>query len=127
MGTISVTNGPSAGTTVDVGDQVVIGREVGDLVIPDPEMSRSHTRVRAVDGGVVIEDLGSTNGTFVNNVRITEPLRVTTNATIRTGGSEMTLDLLTPAITRLRGTVPAAAPVAAAAVAAAAPSAAAPT
>ena len=44
-----------------------IGREGCDIVVPDPQMSRRHAVVRALDSGVAIEDLGSKNGTFVND------------------------------------------------------------
>lgn len=53
---------PQPGTT--------IGREGCDINVPDPEMSRRHAAIRQVDSGVGIEDLGSTNGTFVNGERI---------------------------------------------------------
>jgi pSer/pThr/pTyr-binding forkhead associated (FHA) protein len=47
-----------------------IGREDCDIVVPDPAMSRRHAAVRTLDSGIAIEDLGSTNGTFVNDRRI---------------------------------------------------------
>ena len=48
-----------------------IGREGCDIVVPDPEVSRRHAAVRALDSGLAVEDLGSTNGTFVNDKRVT--------------------------------------------------------
>ncbi len=51
---------------------VTIGRESGlDVSIRDPEMSRRHAQVKWQAGGYVLEDLGSTNGTTVNGVRVT--------------------------------------------------------
>ena len=47
-----------------------IGREGCDITIADPELSRSHARILREGEAVVIEDLGSTNGTFVNGERI---------------------------------------------------------
>ena len=47
-----------------------IGREGCDITIADPELSRSHARILREGETVVIEDLGSTNGTFVNGERI---------------------------------------------------------
>lgn len=51
---------------------MVIGREaLGDITINDPEVSRQHARLRRQGENYTIEDLGSTNGTFVNGARIT--------------------------------------------------------
>ena len=56
------------------GDLVTIGRQAScTIVIADSNISRVHARFRAGDNGWTIEDLGSTNGTKVNGVLITEP------------------------------------------------------
>ena len=47
-----------------------IGRGPCDIELPDPEVSRRHAILRQVDFAAGIEDLGSTNGTFVNGRRI---------------------------------------------------------
>jgi pSer/pThr/pTyr-binding forkhead associated (FHA) protein len=57
-----------------VGNQILIGREEGlDISLQDPEASRRHARISWQAGQYVIEDLGSTNGTFVNGVQLTSP------------------------------------------------------
>ena len=56
------------------GDLVTVGRQAScSIVIADSNISRVHARFRAVDNGWIIEDLGSTNGTKVDGVLITEP------------------------------------------------------
>jgi len=45
---------------------VAIGRQDADLVLQDPEVSRRHALLRRSGKTVVVEDLDSTNGTFVN-------------------------------------------------------------
>jgi cytochrome P450 / NADPH-cytochrome P450 reductase len=59
------------------GQTVRIGRAAdNDLVVPDPRVSSHHAELRTVPGGYQIADLGSLNGTFVNERRVTDaPLR----------------------------------------------------
>jgi predicted component of type VI protein secretion system len=55
-------------------DWLTIGRDPSnDIVINDPQVSRQHARVTRQGQMVVIEDLGSTNGSFANGVRLTGP------------------------------------------------------
>ena len=57
-------------------DELILGRERGsaDLVIEDPGVSRRHARVFPDNGSLVVEDLGSSNGTYVNGERISGPV-----------------------------------------------------
>src|SRR4051794_41866676 len=93
MLTLEVTSGPAAGQSLELGDELVIGREDAGLVIDDPEISRRHARVAPVDGGVVVEDLGSTNGTFVNGERATAPVTLKESGIIRLGTTEVAVHI----------------------------------
>jgi len=70
-----VRQGAQAGMSFPLsGGQVIIGREEGmQIVLQDPESSRRHARISWQGGQFVIEDMGSTNGTFVNGVQLTSP------------------------------------------------------
>ncbi len=61
---------PMAGHECLVAPGMTVGREGCDHVLPDPEVSRTHATFRGVDGKLGVEDGGSTNGTFVNEVRV---------------------------------------------------------
>src|SRR3712207_3776312 len=75
---LSIVEGPNSGQELDVAEGAVIGRDpqAASVAIEDPEASRKHASVSASGGGLSIEDLGSTNGTFVNGERVegTRPL-----------------------------------------------------
>lgn len=58
---------------VAIPESLVIGREEGDLLLPgDSSASRTHARIFRQKGQIWVEDLDSTNGTWINNHRITD-------------------------------------------------------
>jgi pSer/pThr/pTyr-binding forkhead associated (FHA) protein len=70
-----VRTGPNPGMVFDLTKEITtIGRDVAnDIVLGDPEVSRQHARLTRTPGGYVLEDLGSTNGSFVNGERLSSP------------------------------------------------------
>ena len=71
---------------------MVIGREDADITIEDAEISRRHAEVRPRGDAIEIEDLSSTNGTFVNNDRIEGARVLSPGDVIRVGQTELELD-----------------------------------
>ena len=67
--------GPNPGMVFDLTKEITtLGRDVtNDIVLGDAEVSRQHARLTRTPGGFVLEDLGSTNGTYVNGDRLTAP------------------------------------------------------
>jgi hypothetical protein len=65
------------GTTFPLGDEVTIGRAAGcQVTLDDTYVSQLHARVFTRDGSYLIEDLGSTNGTYLNRQKVSGPMVV---------------------------------------------------
>jgi ABC transport system ATP-binding/permease protein len=96
MARLRVVSGPNAGLTVDVDEEVVIGREDTDLALDDEEMSRRHALVRRHANRLQVEDLGSTNGTFVDGTRIAEPTLLGGGAEIKVGTTVIVVEGVLP-------------------------------
>jgi MMPL family/FHA domain len=103
---LKVVAGPASGQMVSVGaDSAILGRgqpAPADLG-GDDQLSRSHAQVSRQNGSLVVEDLGSTNGTFVNGAAVTEPTEIGAgdvvwlgNTTLLVAPSEEPLPAVTP-------------------------------
>jgi len=67
-------------------DVTTVGRTNGnDLVISGPTVSRRHARLWFAEGNWYLEDVGSANGTLVNNTRIYQPVLLHDNDVINFG------------------------------------------
>jgi predicted component of type VI protein secretion system len=77
-----------------------LGRDVSnDIVLSDPEVSRQHARITRTPGGYVLEDLGSTNGTFVNGERLVAPRVLSAGDLISLSEKvNLTFDMLAPEV-----------------------------
>lgn len=84
---IVLTTGPLTGTSLPLRDSgVLIGRNPEcTLVLDDEFASGRHARILRAEDGWYVEDLGSTNGTFVGQYRVGDPVPVETGTAIRIG------------------------------------------
>lgn len=84
---LTMRSGPNPGTVYALdGDQITIGRDASnEIPVNDAEVSRSHSRLTFQGGKYVLEDMGSTNGTFVNGQRLTGPRVLKTGEVISLG------------------------------------------
>ena len=82
--------GHEPGHTFAVHSGAQLGRsESADVRIDDSFASASHARIYPSARGLVIEDLGSTNGTYVNGRQLTRPLELEVDDTVRIGDTEL--------------------------------------
>jgi hypothetical protein len=89
-----VTQGSQTGQTAALADGVImIGRGADcQIILDDDYVSTRHARVVSGENGVYVEDMGSTNGSYVNGQRITAPTLVTLSDTIRIGKTILKLE-----------------------------------
>jgi hypothetical protein len=85
--TLTVTEGSLTGTTVSLKETgVLLGRNPEcTLVLDDDFASGRHARIFLRDAGWFVEDLGSTNGTFLGTSKLTQPMPVQVGSTLRIG------------------------------------------
>ena len=95
---LKVVAGNATGTVIEVDRELEIGRQAGGegTLAEDIEISRRHARIAGDDDGrFVIEDLGSTNGTFVNGRRVEGPTILETGDRIELGASALVVQVST--------------------------------
>ena len=83
---------PIEGLEREVGPGATIGRDECEVELNDPDVSRRHAVLRQVDDGVGIEDLGSKNGTFVNDRRVSGIVAVGAGDRVRFGNTVWRLE-----------------------------------
>lgn len=93
MRSLVVIEGPMAGQRYSVGtSEVIAGREGPDIAMSaDTTASRRHASFRTVGDGVMVRDLGSTNGTIVNGIRVQE-MSLQPGDTVRIGGTTLRVE-----------------------------------
>ncbi len=93
-----ITEGPERGQRVRLGETPVrIGRlDECELTLTDPSVSGFHCQVVRADGIVRVEDLGSTNGSFLAGRRISKSAMLPAGLTLRVGGTALRYECRTP-------------------------------
>ena len=85
--------GHTAGMEYDIGEGAVMGRgDQAEIRLEDPFASSRHARLVPQGGIVVIEDLGSTNGTYLNEELLSGPQPLHRGDRVRIGDSEFTYE-----------------------------------
>jgi S-DNA-T family DNA segregation ATPase FtsK/SpoIIIE len=88
---LAIDSGAAAGTVVPLRrGAYTIGRSGTRIVIPDPELSREHARLVVSDTKIMLVDLDSANGTYVDGEKIRSTI-ISTDSAIRCGQSNMSL------------------------------------
>ena len=82
------------GGTVEITGPTVLGREAsaGVRLDEDDFVSARHARIEPRLDGAWVEDLGSTNGTFVNGARLEDARRLQPADVVRVGSTELRLE-----------------------------------
>jgi pSer/pThr/pTyr-binding forkhead associated (FHA) protein len=88
-----VTGGSLAGTTIQLAQQqITIGRAAdATLVLTDDYASTRHARLFPQNGEWIVGDLGSTNGTYLDRQKVTQPTPVPTGVPVRIGKTVLEL------------------------------------
>jgi hypothetical protein len=92
---------------VQITDALEIGRECDGLLLADPQTSRRHARLERRENDVVVEDLGSTNGTFLDGERVAIPVVLRAGSVVRVGDTTLELVAAAPDSARATGAAPA--------------------
>jgi len=86
---LTLQKGPQPGKIfLLITDSIIIGRDpMVDISLNDPEVSRQHVRLTQTASGYVLEDLGSTNGTFINGEQLEAdtPISLVSGQTVSMG------------------------------------------
>src|SRR5919198_1000424 len=83
---LAIEDGSEGERRIRVTERLTVGRgDDAGLVIDDPEISRAHAVLVPTPGGLDIQDLGSLNGTWVNDERITGPTLLASGDVVRIG------------------------------------------
>jgi pSer/pThr/pTyr-binding forkhead associated (FHA) protein len=85
------------GKIYNVSPKITIGRNsANDVVIPSQKISRNHAEIEVLSSRLILKDLGSSNGTFVNGQKIRKTVEIKKGDVIKFDKSEFTVEISTP-------------------------------
>lgn len=76
---------------VVISEEVEVGRECEGIVLDDPTASRRHVRLEPIEDGVILTDLGSSNGTIAGGELVEEPMVLQPGAWFEVGETRVTI------------------------------------
>ncbi|MCU1460244.1 MAG: hypothetical protein JWO37_319 [Acidimicrobiales bacterium] len=80
------------GRAYDLADELTVGRAAGcQITLDDTYVSQLHARVFRKEGQLYVEDLGSTNGTYLNRKKVTAPVQLRKGDRLQIGRTVMEL------------------------------------
>lgn len=87
---IRLRSGPSKGRVFEVHNALRVGRHpYNEVSLADPAASRYHCWITATDTGIFVEDLASSNGTWVNGRQVRVRQRLNPGDLLRVGSTEL--------------------------------------
>lgn len=89
---VETMSGVAAGMEYDLIDEAVLGRGEVEIHLEDPFASGRHAQITRQGGSVVLEDLSSTNGTYLNEELLTGPSPLHAGDSIRIGDTRFTFE-----------------------------------
>jgi hypothetical protein len=85
---VAVEPAANAGRRYPLGDEITVGRAAGcQVTVDDTYVSQLHARVFTRDGQLLVEDLGSTNGTYLNRVKVSGPMAMQKGDRLQVGNT----------------------------------------
>ena len=104
---LAIVEGEEAGRDVPLTGRLLVGRDPsGDVTVDDPEVSTRHAAFVPGDDGVVVEDLDSTNGTFVNGQRLSGSRQLQAGDSVRLGNTVLEVRAPAPAAEQTEAVMP---------------------
>jgi hypothetical protein len=90
---VVVVDGPAAGSSARLGEEpILIGRGADAAIrLDDDYVSTRHARIGSANGTFYVEDLGSTNGTYIGSQRITQATALQLGSRVRVGKTTLEL------------------------------------